>query len=735
MIDYITRKNNINRLSPARLSQALSLFGGVPVLAAVLVCGASGIAGAATLPDGRAYEMVTPIEKSGNQAGVYYKGAATAPAYVVATADGSGVLFDATGPIGETPDGIDVISVAHRSTSGWATVAGLPRGLGVLKLGNNSPLSTLPSTNLSRVVFVAGGSYVLGDEGPGGRSSANIFRAEGSQTIPAWLGQPTIADPIPALGGNEYLASNLVPAGGSPDLGIVYFTYAGTLTPQDDSSQRVMQVRESGAGQDWGFYEWREGSLTDAGELPDGEYDPYGAVPAATVENSGTSPDDFGNQVSAGGSRALFVSPSPDVCPLQPRPPNPECNGDTPELYMRETAPGGQQSTVLVSRSELLPPVGPRPAPAPDGPVAVVDPAPFGENEAYAYASPDGSHVFFESSDKLTADAPPGGQPLEYVFDVETEELRYLPGVVGPIFASSQDGSRIVFDNTISAQLDLWEAAGGGGAITEIAALPSPARTSTNSGNLLIGAVRATADGSVIAFETDSPLPGFNDAGGYEQVYRYDVSAKTLNCVSCPPVGVVPSGDAHLSNDNRVGNQSLLVDSRGISADGSRVFFDAPQALVPQDVNGVRDVYEWEDGHTHLISSGTGSEESFFDDNSNSGDDVFFTTAEGLVTGDTDGGYDIYDARIGGAPPPESVTAECGGDACQAAPSGSPFLPLPGGSGTAAGGGNLSPLSGARPGVRHKRVVKKAHKKRRAAKKPHRAKRASTRRVPVRVGR
>lgn len=41
-----------------------------------------------------------------------------------------------------------------------------------------------------------------------------------------------------------------------------------------------------------------------------------------------------------------------------------------------------------------------------------------------------------------------------------------------------------------------------------------------------------------------------------------------------------------------------------VSADGSRVFFDSGDAVVPGDVNGTEDVYEWEDGHLYLISSG-----------------------------------------------------------------------------------------------------------------------------------
>ena len=48
----------------------------------------------------------------------------------------------------------------------------------------------------------------------------------------------------------------------------------------------------------------------------------------------------------------------------------------------------------------------------------------------------------------------------------------------------------------------------------------------------------------------------------------------------------------------------------------------------------------------YLISSGTSPEESYYVDNSESGDDVFFVTSAGLVAQDTDGSADMYDARV-----------------------------------------------------------------------------------------
>jgi hypothetical protein len=223
-----------------------------------------------------------------------------------------------------------------------------------------------------------------------------------------------------------------------------------------------------------------------------------------------------------------------------------------------------------------------------------------------------------------------------------------------------------------------------------------------------------SSDGSMLAFTTASRLSSAFNSGGVEEVYRFDVPADALGCVSCPPAGVTPSGDASMSvlrasetYESELGEPiSGAVDERGVSSDGGRIFFDSPDPLVPQDANTNspeveigedtfvgqgRDVYEWENGVVYLISTGKSLRDSYVLDSSESGDDVFFATAEGLVPGDTDGGFDVYDARVphpGDSPPAAAVA--CEGSVCQGPPSvPSPFSP----SGSATFSGLGSPAS------------------------------------------
>jgi hypothetical protein len=221
------------------------------------------------------------------------------------------------------------------------------------------------------------------------------------------------------------------------------------------------------------------------------------------------------------------------------------------------------------------------------------------------------------------------------------------------------------------------------------------------------------------------PVPGgFNSGTQLEQVYRYEVPTNTLACVSCAPPGVTPAysgetsygeatgrGNAEMSplraNEGELQGIAGVVDERGMSSDADRIFFDTPTPLVPQAANaGTNDVYEWENGVVYLISGGKSPEKSYFLDNSENGNDVFFATSEGLVPGDTDGAYDVYDARIphaGDNPPPAAVP--CEGSVCQGPPSVPSPLAAPA-SATFSGLGNIPPGPGVTPAAKPKATPK-----------------------------
>jgi len=168
-----------------------------------------------------------------------------------------------------------------------------------------------------------------------------------------------------------------------------------------------------------------------------------------------------------------------------------------------------------------------------------------------------------------------------------------------------------------------------------------------------------TPDGAALAFTADA-LTGPNGDPLGPGLYLYSAARDELLTVA--PDGSLPDAVIGLSYAPECGVRRGLVD------DGSQLFFTTDDALVPQDANGVLDVYGWEDGEIELISGGAGGANSVLLGVSRDGRNVFFTTSDQLVAADQDGTQDIYDARVGGVDRRETEPPACADDECQGAP-------------------------------------------------------------------
>lgn len=219
---------------------------------------------------------------------------------------------------------------------------------------------------------------------------------------------------------------------------------------------------------------------------------------------------------------------------------------------------------------------------------------------------------------------------------------------------------------------------------------------------------RVTADGGHAAFTSSASPFGYDNTdlasaepcgapGGVcdAEVYRYDAGGETLACVSCNPTGQRPVGRNLPFREAPSGRWAAayippwlnnLYGSRALSDDGSRLYFESSDALALRDTNGHQDVYQWEaagtgsckpgePGYVHdtggcleLVSSGQSPRDAEFVDADPSGDDVFLATLSSLVPEDH-GLVDIYDARVGGGfPSPPEPPPSCEGEACQSPP-------------------------------------------------------------------
>jgi len=167
---------------------------------------------------------------------------------------------------------------------------------------------------------------------------------------------------------------------------------------------------------------------------------------------------------------------------------------------------------------------------------------------------------------------------------------------------------------------------------------------------------------------------------GFRELYLYNADTGTLVCASCNPTGRAATTDALLDvRDKAALSRQTSDNSHALSNDGRHVFFTTAEALVPADVNGTLDAYEYDTptAAVHLISRGTDSSPSYFIDASTSGNDVFFVTRERLVRWDVDNAYDLYDARVGGGfPEPDPSAPSCSGEDCKGQSALSPALGL-----------------------------------------------------------
>jgi choice-of-anchor A domain-containing protein len=365
----------------------------------------------------------------------------------------------------------------------------------------------------------------------------------------------------------------------------------------------------------------------------------------------------------------------------------------------------------------------------------------------YLGRSADGSRVFTANG---STSKPASGI---HVYDVPTGQETTINSE-GWLVAMSSDGSLVYYliGAGPNAGLYLWNngsttlipgaGSGFGDGVVTVGEQPlSPDwAVATPDGSKLLFLDRANLTNRDV---TSAPCVSHNENYGLSgntsgfpencpEAYVYDANTEAITCVSCNPSETPPLGITHLMGLEQK-NAALPPYSPGeISADGSRVFFETEDALVPQDTNGRPDVYEWESGRVQLISSGQGIFGSSFSGASADGHDVFITTIDHLAPQDIENSTQIYDARIGGGFQYRPFIPGCDSGQCQGPQTPAPAFEAPA-SATFVGLGN--PVQAVAPSVKAKPKAKpkKRHKgksiKRRRAKlgrSAHRTNRAGT---------
>jgi len=618
------------------------------------------------LGDCRAFERVSPAEKGGGD--IIAEGLST-----MASDSGDAATFESRLVFGDAVGSGTVgrtTYLARRGAGGWSTRSVTPM---------SQPY--VPQT------FYA-------------QTRVEVFADDLSSALVWAYDLPAVSDDPPALE-NVYLENTTTGA-----LRTVNKSQEDQLEPNDflntnfdgysadakhvafDSFKRMLPGMPPSSGRI--LYKWDDGALSLAGTLPDGSLPPGGVkVAPSTIKGV---PSNLKGTMSADGTRLAF-SASPEVgAPLQ--------------LYLHVDG----RPSVWVSEPEMSDENDKTPR----------------NGIVFEGMTPDGENVFFSSEDPLVEeDTAPGPDEYRFTYSADAAsnggnltlitndgEAPNSPISFGGTLVGMSDDAKRVYLHEGNKGLKLWEE----GVPGLTAVHPSAARVSGKRSWLTLvasqpGHARVSPDGNWLAFMG-------------EQMYLYDRAEDSLTCVSCPSdATIVPT----VTSTGR--REYLGFRPRFLSNDG-KVFFTSTGALVPEDTNGVADVYEY-DGQTKtlsLLSSGTGSEASEFADASKSGDDVFILSRQQLVPSDHDEYADLYDVRAGGGfdEPALAPTAPCNGEACQGTQGAAPGT-RPAASSTLHGVGNVkagrcapSQRKVARNGA--SRCVKKKHRKhKRAAKHNRRA--------------
>jgi Tol biopolymer transport system component len=307
----------------------------------------------------------------------------------------------------------------------------------------------------------------------------------------------------------------------------------------------------------------------------------------------------------------------------------------------------------------------------------------------FDWATPDLSGIFVSTTAPLTSGSLNDG--LGKIYRYNSGPKTWTPispnptdgGTAGKVVGASPDGSYVYFrsdsqyipgqgirgNSVVGTNLYLWH----DGVITFIGTERNP--RSEASG---VTKFRVSPDGKRLSFESADRLTAYDNTdstpgpGGASradpEIYVYDAEAKRLTCVSCNPGGEPPSGTAGGPDAGSTlpapAPRPPASRQAGVGDDG-HIFFNTRDALVPEDVNGVQDVYEWRDGGPHLISSGSGADPAFYAGSSVDGNSVFFTTRQQLVRSDRDDLFDLYDARVDGGFALVEESSRCEGlDSC-----------------------------------------------------------------------
>jgi hypothetical protein len=638
------------------------------------------------LPECRAYEMVSPLDKQSHSANVSSSGPLVSP-------DGDAVGFGSQGAFAGAENYVINLGaintyIARRSADGWVTESALAPASVISKPtydGFNGDasldLSTLGTCGNVDFTTALGSSpnFACAIREPGG----------------TWAKTPSYTDqngetpevPVVLWGSSSDLSDMVWQPFGGKGFGILPGDKVGEIYETTGLGGPSPQLREVSVNN-----EGTPLTAKSSGGITDQPY--IGAVNAIALRR--------------GGSAYQAIS------------------SDGQTVYFTAEPAGGGPLTLYARTGDFA---GGTPA----SPVTVT----IAEEATYVGASRDGSKVFFTTTQQLApTDTDSTSDLYEYDFDSPAGHhyIQVSAGGLGDpspgsgadveshgVVGISSDGSHVYFSS--SAVLTTSPNGNGEHAVTGQGGHGGTYGYDTETGQTqFVGDVggpscpyaepgcdspQVTPDGRYLIVVTTTH-PSSEDTNSGTAVYRYDFQTGDVTWVSHAAPGftalnegdsaTLPEREGELQAD---GAMAYFGDARrAISENGEYIIFSTAEKLQADDVSGAPALYLWHNGTVSLISDGVTtygeacghSECPQAPGISASGADIVFATTSKLVGQDTDNFTDIYDARIDGGFPAPTPEPACAGEACQGSPPASPAFGTPG-TASSASGGNLTPGS------------------------------------------
>ncbi len=654
-------------------------FNTYPVATPTLACSNDGyrFGAGSGLPDCRAYELVSPIDKNGGD----IKGLRGLLEFETSlwqsSEDGQGVTYTSYRSFGD-PKAAPFASqyLSQRGSDGWSTEALSPPQGPAATQSYENPFKAFSSDLCTGWILWAAETP---QPSPGMEGFPNIYRRDNCD------GQPTagLIETEPSIEPQQFQL----------DLG----GFAG-----DEAVFRVPSVLAEGAFE--GPWQTYIGSVSSSGGLrfvcvlPDGSSYSGDCAPGTSRNGLLTNQDvnrvgSVSHALSEDATRLYWTAA--------------ENASGSGKIYLRlnpaatQSASGcetGKACTVKVSETKST------------------------RASRFWGASPDGGRALFE-----VVEGPAAGKLFRYEGGGTSTEL--ATGLIG-IVGTSEDLGVVYFvsDDVLAAGGEVAKPnlyVSENGTTTYISTLDDQDVDESHGASTSVSFEpvrhlgRVSADGGTVAFVSWGRLTGYDNRDlvtgkALSQVYLYTAGSSGPVCLSCNPSGARGRGIEVLGNGPTSARFPIgatlpeahfqLYLPRALTKNGDRVFFTSNQSLLLGDTNGKADVYEWERGAGQtqctamgadlyvaatggclsLISSGKGTVAVEFLDASESGNDVFFTTNSSLVPWDP-GLVDVYDARVGGGLSGPVPPVECRGESCQppaqtpadASPASSAYRPPP----------------------------------------------------------